>query len=95
MSNWCFVIAVSRIEKQSREQAFNNQLTILYVGIYLTFYPYQSVYQSWLWMVAVFDEHNKLALQKENKQIIVCILLPIILLVYLLFTIFTSNWLAL
>ena len=95
MSNWCFVIAVSRIEKQSREQAFNNQLTTLYVGIYLTFYPYQSVYQSWLWMVAVFDEHNKLALQKENGQIIVCILLPIILFVYLLFTIFTSNWLAL
>ena len=54
-----FVLAVSRIEKQSREQAFtNNQLMILSVGIYVNFYLYQSVHQSWLWDDGAFDQHN-------------------------------------
>ena len=48
MRNWCFVLAVSRKEKQSCEQASNSELMAISVGIYVNFYPYQSVYQSWL-----------------------------------------------
>ena len=28
------------------------------VGIYVAFYPYQSVNQSWLWDVGAFDQNN-------------------------------------
>ena len=54
MRYWDFVLAISGIE--------NNQ-----VNKYVTYYPYQSIYQSWLWDVSVFNWHNKLC--SYQKQI--------------------------
>ena len=38
----------------------NNQLMTLSVGIYVAFYPYQSVHQSCLWDVGAFNQHNQI-----------------------------------
>ena len=53
-----FVFAVSRIEKQSCEEAFKQSADDIKCCIYVTFYPYQGVRQSWLWDVGAFDQYN-------------------------------------
>ena len=56
--NWYFVLAVSRIEKKSREQAFKQSADDINVGIYVTFYPYRGVHWSCLWDGSTFHQHN-------------------------------------
>ena len=52
MRYWDFVLAISGIE--------NNQ-----VNKHVTYYRYQSIYQSWLWDVSVFNWHKLCSYQKQ------------------------------
>ena len=53
-----FVIVVSRIKKQLRQQTFKQSADDIKCWYVCDFYPYQSVYQYWLWDVDAFDQHS-------------------------------------